>query len=331
MKIKLDDLKAVTHQALLKQGYSEKDAQTIGEILIYAQLRHNNQGVVKLIGGGVPDASANSMEIIKETKVSALIDAHQQNVMLVAAAATDIATSKAKEHGISIVGIKGANNSSGAIGYFARRIAKQNLVALIFTGTGLESVAPEGSYEALFGTNPIAIAVPAEAGPVVLDMATAAMAYFGVVEANTAGRKLPEDIAYDRHGNITDDPAAVLDEGALKPFGNSRKGSHLSMMVQLLAGPLIGSEFMGGKDVSNNWAGHLIIAIDPEILGGTEYMRAQVSAMVKKVKNAKKLSGVDEIFVPGEHGDRLAELAEQAGELEIEDNLWRDVQNVAKS
>jgi LDH2 family malate/lactate/ureidoglycolate dehydrogenase len=44
-------------------------------------------------------------------------------------------------------------------------------------------VAPHGSYEPIFGTNPLAIGIPTGAGDtsLVLDMATSAEAWFGLV------------------------------------------------------------------------------------------------------------------------------------------------------
>ena len=50
-----------------------------------------------------------------------------------------------------------------------------------------EYVAPHGSSEAVFGTNPIAVGVPTAQGPLVMDMSTAASSWFGLVEAKLAG------------------------------------------------------------------------------------------------------------------------------------------------
>lgn len=192
-------------------------------------------------------------------------------------------------------------------------------------------MAAEGSYEAIFGTNPFAIGIPSTDKPLVLDMATAAMAYFGVVEANTAGEQLPDGIAYDKAGEPTTEPAKVLDNGALRTFDKSYKGSNLSMMVQVLAGPLIGAAFMGEGDSDKNWGGHLIIAIDPEILGGREALMASVKTMIEKVKATKKLPGVEEILVPSERGDRLTVEVEQNGIIELENNLYAELQKAAKN
>ena len=70
----------------------------------------------------------------------------------------------------------------------------------MFAGSS-ETVSAFGSYEAIFGTNPMAFGIPYQDDALVLDMATASMAYFGVIEASTAGKSLPENIAYDKDGN----------------------------------------------------------------------------------------------------------------------------------
>jgi LDH2 family malate/lactate/ureidoglycolate dehydrogenase len=102
----------------------------------------------------------------------------------------------------------------------------------------------------------------------------------------------------------------------------------LSMMVEMLTGPLVGASFTGiGGDTENNW-GNLIYVIDPELLTDPEEFKKNISIMMGKVKATKKLPGVDEIFVPGERGDRLAQARLDAGELEIEDTLFAELKKV---
>lgn len=329
MKVKLDTLIALTKSTILHYGYSEDEAEIIKEVILYAQLRGNNQGVVKLIGQGIPKAEdAGPIAIEKETKLSALINGHKNHAMLLVNKAVDIAIQKAKEHGAGIVGVSGINTSSGAIGYYAKKIAEQGLVGFVLAGSP-PTVATEGSYEAIFGTNPLAISIPTKNDPLVLDMATAAMAYFGIVQANTAGQTLPENIAYDNKGNLTTNPAKVLDGGAIRTFDKGFKGSGLSMMVQILTGPLVGASFTGIGNVKNNWAGHLVIAIDPEILGGLDSLQQGVTQMIEKVKSTKKLPGVKEILVPSERGDKMTKAVLESGEIEIEDNLYNELKIIA--
>jgi LDH2 family malate/lactate/ureidoglycolate dehydrogenase len=329
MKIKLKELQKATKQAILKYGYSEEEADVLAEVMLYAQLRGNNQGVVKLIGQGIPRATnVTPIKAEKDSKASAFFDGGHNHAMVAVKYATEAAIRKAKDTGVAIVGIHNLNTSSGALGYYAHQMAQAGLVGIIMCGS-METVAAAGSYEAMFGTNPIAIGVPTTEEPMVFDMTTSAMAFFGVVEANTAGRSLPEGIAYDKTGKATTQAADVLDGGALKTFDGSHKGSGLSMMIQALTGPLLNSYFTSFGDVKNNWAGHLIIAFDPEIFGGNQAMREGMTAMIAHVKAAKKLPGVTEIFVPGEKGDRKTKEIEKKGELEIEENLYNGLKKAA--
>ena len=80
------------------------------------------------------------------------------------------------------------------------------------------------------------------------------------------GKKLPDGWAIGPDGEPTNDPATA--QGAQLPFGGV-KGSNIAMMVELLAGPLVGDflSFESGEhDKANTGAprgGEQIIAIDP--------------------------------------------------------------------
>ncbi len=329
MKITTSSLKQLVNSALVKQGYSKEETAIIAEVLLYAQLRGNNQGVVKLIGSGIPkSAEAGEVTVEKETKVSAFLDAHQAHAMVAVNHGVDVAIAKAKGFGIGMVGMKGINTSSGALGFYAKKIAGAGLVGIVCSGS-METVATYGSSEAVLGTNPIAIAVPSENGPFVFDITTAAMAYFGVVEASTSGRKLPGGIAYDKTGNPTIEPKDVMDNGALKSFVDSPKGSGLSTMIQALTGPLLGAYFTGFGDVTKNWGGHLIIAFDPELFQGLDATKKGVTQMIEKIKSTRKLPNVEEIFVPGERGDKMTQTAEISGEIEIDEKLFEELKKAA--
>ena len=102
------------------------------------------------------------------------------------------------------------------------------------------------------------------------------------------------------------------------------------MMVQILTGPLIGSYFTGIGDVSKNWGGHFILALDPELLGGLTAVRRGVAQMIIKVKATKKLPGINEILVPGERGNRMTNKVTATGSIEIENNLYKELKKIVR-
>ncbi len=319
MKITLEELTDLTDKALKNYGYADDEIPIIRQALLYAQLRGNNQGVVKLIGAGMPKSpDAGEIAIVKETPVSARIDGSGNQAMVVMNKAVTVALAKAKKNGFAIVGTFNTSTSSGAVGNYAMQLAQEGLIALVF-GRSTERVAMFGSCEPVFGTNPIAVAIPCAPSPVVLDMSTAAISYFGLIEAKTAGRKIPADMAYDGQGQPTDDPAAAI-QGAIRSFDRSYKGSGLALVAEILAGPLVGAACAGIGNSKKNW-GHLVIAIDPGLLGDRDEFTGNVAAMAAKIKSTRRLDGVDEIFVPGEREEQRARQCLESGEINIEDNL----------
>jgi LDH2 family malate/lactate/ureidoglycolate dehydrogenase len=329
MKVSIKELEELTSRVIENYGYRDKEVHVIMDVLLYAQMRDNNQGVVKLIDKGIPkDPKAGEIVIEKETPISARINGNKNHAMIVVSRAVDIVEEKARTRGFAIAGTFNTDTSSGAIGYYASRLAKQGLIGFAFSRSP-ERVAVHGSCEPVFGTNPLSVAIPTESDPIVLDMSTAATSYFGLVEAVTAERDIPADFAYDNQGIPTTDPKKAI-AGAIRSFDRSYKGSGLALIGEILAGPLVGAAFCGLGDSKGNW-GHLIFAIDPELLTDRYKFAQNVSAMVRKVKSTKKLQGVEEIFVPGEKGNRLVRERRETGLIDVEDNLLAALRKVAGS
>lgn len=215
-----------------------------------------------------------------------------------------------------------------ALGYFARQLAQRGLVALLLAQSP-EYVAPHGAAQAVFGTNPIAVGIPTGEGgaPLVLDMATSAHSWWGVMEAAAAGRPLPPGVAQDASGVPTQDPAAVLAGGALLSFDRSHKGSALGLIVELLGGSLVGAAARD-KAAARDW-GNLVIAIDPGLLGPPAAFQARVRAVLQRVKAAPALAGCAPPRLPGERGDALARQRLRSAVLPVEANLWASLQRCA--
>lgn len=332
MTVSISTLRQQIETILTSSGYLANEIPIITDILLYAQLRGNNQGIVKLTGKGMPrDARAGEIKVIRETPLSILLDGAHNLGMVAMEKGMELALDKARKSGFAILGTRNTASPTGAIGYYANRIAREGMIGWVFSGS-FPIVAPFGSKEPLFGTNPIAIGIPTASNPIVLDMATSSMAWFGIMQSKMAGVSIPDHVAYDKEGYPTRQPAEAL-EGAIRPFGgdfSGHKGFGLSLIVEILTGPLVGAAFCGIGD--GGW-GNLMFIIDPGLMADTATFLEESSRLAARVKEAEKLPGVPEIFLPGERGDRQASQAIEKGELEIEDNLYRaflDALNRAK-
>ena len=317
MKISIQELKELAEKAIIRYGYSEEEAQVILDMLMYAQMRGNDQGIVKLIGEGIPkNEKARTPTIEKETPATAIINANFSMEAIAMEQAVNMVISKARETGIAIVGTHTGDGSSGAIGYWSRKIADAGLVGITMSSYPFGMVPPDGSYEPLFCTNPIAWGVPTDNEPIVLDMSSSGISYFGLIEAKTQGVQVAEGLGFDKEGNETTDPAEIM-EGAIRPFDRGPKSAGLALMVQIIGGALVGGDFL--NESKND--GNVVIAIDPEAMIGVKKFMEETTKMTKAIKQAKRLDGVEEVMVPGERGDGIRSRIIDSAELEVEDNL----------
>ena len=317
MIISCQELSKLARKAILKYGYPEEEAEIILDLLMYAQMRGNNQGIVKLIGEGMPrHQKAQTPTIEKETPTTAIIHANLSMEAIAMELAVAMVIRKAKEMGIAIVGTHTGDGSSGAMGYWSRTIADSGLIGISMSSYPFGIVPPHGSFEPLFCTNPIAWGIPTDNEPIVFDMSSSGISYYGLVEAKTQGVQVAEGLGYDKEGKETTDPAEIL-EGAIRPFDKDIKGAGLALMVQIIGGALVGGDFLNESDHDGN----VVIAIDPESMIGTQRFLEEVAKMTKAIKQAKKLEGVEEVMVPGERGDRMRTRLLDRDEIEVEENL----------
>lgn len=96
----------------------------LGQVLLYAQLRGNNQGLLKLVAGALPrkPEAAAQPAVERETRLSTLLDGQQAFGMLVMQQLLNSAVEKASASGFAIVGNHGSSSSTGALGYWAEQV-----------------------------------------------------------------------------------------------------------------------------------------------------------------------------------------------------------------
>jgi LDH2 family malate/lactate/ureidoglycolate dehydrogenase len=251
--------------------------------------------------------------ILHETPVSARLDGGDHIGYVVAHRATAIAIEKAKAAGIAVVG---ASDTwyTGMLSYYAEMAAAQGLVSMIASNAS-PWVAPHGATEGRLGTNPICFGFPGTNEPIILDIGTSAIIHAEVTLAQRLGNALPENVAFDRDGLPTRDPAAAL-AGAFAAWGG-HKGSGLGIVVQLL-GIMAGSAPIPPELAG---FGYLIVAMRPDLMGPAETFRENASAFANAVRSARPVADGPPVRMPFDRSrrERHRRLAENA--IEIPDVL----------
>jgi len=324
--VSIEEATLTTQKALQAIGWDEEDATLQASIMVAAETYGNNQGLVKMYKPEVmkPAANAGKPTVERETPTSAVVNGNQAPGMLAAVKAANLAVEKALANGpIAMVTVYNTSTSSGMLGYYPAIMAKKGLIGIVMCNSP-EYVAAATGAKPVYGTNPMAFAFPKPEGePLIFDMATSAIAKFGVITAQAKGGQLPEGCAYDSSGNWTTDPNACLDGGAIACFGG-HKGAGLALMVELLAGALSGGATLGqveSKEAAKSW-GHTMLAIQP---GG--FVKG-FEDKVASVCNAVKASGPS-VRVPGERSSKTATERISAGKLPVPTSIWESIQKTA--
>lgn len=203
--------------------------------------------------------------------------------------AADDLMSKARKNGIAVLTVRKAHHFS-AVWPDIEPFARQGFLALA-TVNSMASVVPHGGHRKLYGTNPMGLAVPrADRDPLVFDQSSSVMANGDVQIARREGRQLPPGTGIDRDGNPTTDPDAVLDGGALLPFGG-HKGSSLAMMMEIMGAALAGSDYSFEIDWSQHpgaatpHGGQTYILIDPD-RGAVNSFADRIEVLIDAIHDA---------------------------------------------
>jgi delta1-piperideine-2-carboxylate reductase len=300
IRMTLEEVHELATSLLLAQGFNPAHAKAIANTVTAAErdeCRHHGlfriPFYVNALRAG--QASGDAQPTIDDLAPAVVkVDAHYGFSPLALEVGDELIARRAKETGIAALAVNNALNVA-ALWPEVERLADRGLVAFAFVAAA-PYVAPHGGSKPLYGTNPMAFAWPRVGRPpMVFDQASSASARGEIQVRLRDGKQLPEGWAVGPDGKPTTDPKQAL-AGAQLPFGGV-KGASIAMMIELLAGPLLGdllSYEAGEKDPANTGApcgGELIIAIDP----------------VQFIKNGNRQAQL-------EHGERLfSKILEQEG------------------
>ncbi|MEV5961218.1 Ldh family oxidoreductase [Kribbella sp. NPDC051952] len=245
------------------------------------------------------------------------VDGEQGLGPVVALRALAAVVPAAERHGVAVCSITN-NNHLGMLGFYAGRMAERGLACLGMT-TSEALVHPWGGTEAILGTNPLALGVPAQPHPLVLDMATSQISMGKVHDHALRGVPLEPGWALDADGNPTIDPVAAKD-GSIAPFGGAKGyglGLGLGAMVTFLTGAAYGKAVGGTLDddrPSNK--GDLFILMSGGGHSAGEYL--------DEVRRSRPADPSTPVAVPGD-GARSRYQDSVADGIEIPDGLWREL------
>ncbi len=321
-------------------GSGELEARETAAHLVTANLKgHDSHGVgmvpayVSNIRRGMlkPDARA---EVVRDQGAVLLVDGGMGFGQVVGRQATELALERVKRTGVVCAGVRNCHHL-GRIGTYGEICGEAGYVSVHFVNVvgHPPQVSPYGGRDRRMTTNPFCCVVPRPGQePLVLDMATSAIALGKVRVAHMKGEAVPEGALVDREGLPTTDAAVMFQEpfGSLGPFGN-HKGYGLAVMCELLGGALAGEwTAQPGHPRDTNIVNHMLMfVLDPAAFGGVDGFHEEVREMVGYLHGTSPARGFDRVRVPGEP-EQESRAARLAAGIPIDDNSWAGIVKAAE-
>ncbi|MBX9853331.1 MAG: Ldh family oxidoreductase [Cytophagaceae bacterium] len=317
---KYEDLFNFSKDIFNKIGCSGEDAQLATKVLLSADLRGvDSHGVARLSGyvrlweAKRINAKPN-VRIVHESPSTAVVDGDSGLGLVVAPKAMQIAIDKAQKVGTGWVSVKNSNHY-GIAGYHAMMALQHDMIGMSMTNAS-PLVAPTFSLERLLGTNPIAVAIPAnKQAAFVADFATTTAANGKLEILQRKGNEAPLGWIQDKQGTQTKNPHELKEGGALLPLGGDRDhGSHkgycLGSIVDIFSAVLSGANYGPWvppfvsflplpKDPVGDGIGHFFGAMRVDAFRPADEFKSHMDNWIERFRKAPSVNG-EKVLIPGD-------------------------------
>lgn len=316
-----DYLKNFTVKVFVSMGCPPDEAEIAAECLNQADLRGVDSHGVARLSGYIRLWELNRLnatphiKIVHETPSTAVLDGDLGLGLVVAPRAMEIAIEKAKIAGTGWVAVQNSNHY-GIAGFHAMMALKHDMIGLSMTNAS-PLVAPTFSKSRFLGTNPIAVAIPAQnQPPVVIDMATTTVANGKLEVLQRKGMDAPLGWTQDKDGNPTTDAYSLKKGGSMLPLGGDRehggqKGYCLGAMVDIFSAVLSGANygpwvppFVSFLDPPSNpvgkGIGHFLGAMRIDAFRPAQEFKDHMDNWIQTFRNAEPAAGQERVLIPGD-------------------------------
>jgi LDH2 family malate/lactate/ureidoglycolate dehydrogenase len=327
-------------------GFTLNESKTITDVLLRADLygieSHGVQRLIRYhneIDSGLVDVAAKP-EIVHETAISVVIDARKAMGQLAGVRGMELAIQKAKASGCGMVTVRNSNHY-GIAGYYSGMAAEAELLGISMTNSEAISV-PTFGRQAMIGTNPIALAMPADPIPFSYDAATTVVPRGKLEVYNKNGKTLPDQWALDSEGQPSTNAAEVLHNiihklgGGIAPLGGAgelcggHKGYGLGLIVDVFTAVLSGGMTSNYVNITPGLNGicHYFMAVDYGLFGDKKAIKARLSAFLQELRESKKAEGQTRIYT---HGEKEVELLAERikGSIPVNEKTLAEMRDIA--
>lgn len=346
-----DVLHNFTVRVLMHFGVPEADARTAADVLSLADLRGIDSHGVARLHTYYEMLSLRRINptpkpfIVREHKSVCTVDGDNGLGLVVGPKANQITIEKAREFGSGWVSVCNTNHY-GIASWYSLEALKHDMLGWSMT-TSTKLVAPLWGAERMLGTNPISIAFPGlKNPPIVIDLATSAVAYGKIEIAKRKNTTVPMGWITSDQGELSDKPDDMINGGALLPLGSVRemgghKGYALAAMVDILSAVLSGANWgpfappfalrqeIPGRSVGKG-IGHFFGAMEIAGFMDVTEFKQRIDEWIEVFRNTKPAKGTNGPLIPGDPEHTEEAIRRKAG-IPLVQPVVDDLMDISKN
>ncbi|MBQ9469762.1 MAG: Ldh family oxidoreductase [Bacteroidales bacterium] len=247
------NLRAYVAMLFERMGCPAAHAAEVAELLVAAELRGIPSHGLMRVKDYYQMAKAGRInpqpqpKVVHQTPSTATVDGDNALGPVPGLQAMRLAIEKAQQCGTGWVAVRNSNHF-GIAGHYAMMALPHDMIGIALTNAN-PLVVPTNSISKYLGTNPIAVAIPAQQQPpFVADFATTPIARGKLALMGKKGQRAPMGLLQDAEGHPTDDPDILMRGGGIMPLGGDvehggHKGFCLTALVDIFSSVLGGANF----------------------------------------------------------------------------------------
>ncbi len=291
-------------------------ADVVAEVLLEGDLLgKSTHGLLLLnpylasIGKGLMTLSGTP-KVVSEVAGNVTLDAGYLPGPYVVKQAIERLLTKVESFGIATATIARAHHIACLQAYLKPVTDLGYMIVLTCSDPSCVSVAAYGGVKPVCTPNPIAVGIPTESTPILIDISAATTTNGRTLQFYKQGLKYPSACLQTAQGEPTNDPAVLFEDppGTILPLGGpdyGYKGFALAIVVEALTAALCGH---GRTDHPDQWgASVFLLLIDPKCFGGLEHFKRETESFAQTCRNSGPDASEPIVRMPGDSALKLRE------------------------
>ena len=303
------ELEAFATALFAAAGFDQEKAAVTARLLVAADTMGHTTHGLQLAGPYLDDARNRRIpvtgepEVVAQTPATLVWDGRYLPGLWLTDKAMGEAIERARKLGVGVVSIRRSHHI-GCLATFLERATDQGMMAMVISSDpSVVSVAPFGGTRPVMTPNPMAVGIPTDADPILIDISASITTNGLSARMAAEGRRAPQSWYVDAGGRPTDDPAVVTAKppGAILPIGGTdhgHKGYGLGLMIEALTQGLSG---LGRSGTPVQWGAAVFVQVfDPAAFGGARAFAHELGWLRRSCEGSPPMQGFEKVRLPGD-------------------------------